>query len=940
VRALRSRLHERAAEVAAIDDVVAALGEGRGNALLIEARAGFGKSALVEYAVETAREFGARILMARARHLESAAPFEVLRRLLGPGVEESGGAGSLTGAARFAATLFTPGADLAQGVDYGCQWLVASLAEQSPLVLAVDDAQWADAASLRVLLEVQAEISVQPVLLVLASRPVENPDAQRRLATMAAQPDCVVLAPGPLTRAGVEAVVAETLGDAAHELFVDDCFMVSGGNAFYLHELLRPYRSDFRPDLQSIVTGGMMSLRRTMSWRLGELGSDAANLAQAAAVLGDGCSLSVAASLAEVDEATSVAEVARLEAASVLSQGDPIEFLHPLIRAAVEETLTEVEVGDLHARAARLLWQLDPTSTAVVPHLVASPGAGDPRVASFLTDRAIEALQTGAIAVAARLLHRALEEPPPVEERDGIRVLIARAEHGLGDLEQAADHLEAALAAADRPVRLSAAVELSEVLMESGRYADLGSLHARVTEMRPYGDGNDEVILRAQLLANAFMGLEPDMPELPKELSQIDASSLPVERDVDRFLLATAAIYERTMRRGTTKRLEANLRRAVVDLPTEAGAMTYWDVQAALLVATFLADDALEEADTLLEQITPSVVSLSGVAPAVQAELDHRRAVSTMRKGNFEDALARVDEAELFTERHGLSGYAGSHRFTRGWVALERGDYAAAGALLRERTGDESVYTALGALLSGEPDQAISVLDEFGFSADLDDPVRPIEVELDPHLVASHAFEYAGDRPRAAAEAERELSIRRTYGPRFRLALALRRNARFATARLSVEMLEEAVALADSTPRRPVRVRVLADLGAALARTGDDNGAREVLYRASDTAMELGMERLYRRTETELRRAGGRPRRTRRTGPTSLTDSQREVGQLAASGLTNREIAERLFVTIKTVETHLGAAYRKLGVSGREALSSALEASATLEHPEPQTVLP
>src|SRR4029078_11040932 len=134
----------------------------------------------------------------RVRHLESASPFGVLRRLLGPAVVGLGGPGALEGAARFAGPLFTPGADLSQGVDYGCQWLVARLAEGSPLVLAVDDAHWADAASLRVLLEVQAEISVQPVLLVLASRPVENPDAQRRLATMAAQPDCRVLTPSRL----------------------------------------------------------------------------------------------------------------------------------------------------------------------------------------------------------------------------------------------------------------------------------------------------------------------------------------------------------------------------------------------------------------------------------------------------------------------------------------------------------------------------------------------------------------------------------------------------------------------------------------------------------------------------------------------------------------------------------------------------------------------
>ena len=139
---------------------------------------------------------GARAWVVRARHLASAAPFEVLRRLLGPAVEDAGGVDALDGAARFAIPLFTPGADLSQGVDYGCQWLVAWLAERSPLVLAIDDAHWADGASLRVLLDVQADISAQPVTMVVASRPVENPEIQGLLAAMAADPDCQVLAAG------------------------------------------------------------------------------------------------------------------------------------------------------------------------------------------------------------------------------------------------------------------------------------------------------------------------------------------------------------------------------------------------------------------------------------------------------------------------------------------------------------------------------------------------------------------------------------------------------------------------------------------------------------------------------------------------------------------------------------------------------------------------
>jgi DNA-binding CsgD family transcriptional regulator len=88
------------------------------------------------------------------------------------------------------------------------------------------------------------------------------------------------------------------------------------------------------------------------------------------------------------------------------------------------------------------------------------------------------------------------------------------------------------------------------------------------------------------------------------------------------------------------------------------------------------------------------------------------------------------------------------------------------------------------------------------------------------------------------------------------------------------------------------------------------------------------MERVRARARDELLEAGGRPRRTRLSGPTSLTDAQRQVAELAASGCTNREIAEHLFVTIKTVETHLAAVYRKLEISRRDELAPLLLASA------------
>ncbi len=920
-----SRLYERTGETASIDVALARLGDGRGSSILLEGRAGRGKSALVEYAAARGRERGVRTLVARARHLASAAPFEVLRRLLGPAVEEAGGVDALQGAARFAIPLFTPGADLSQGVDYGCQWLIAWLAERNPLLLAIDDAHWADGASLRVLLDVQAEISVQRVAMLIASRPVENPEVQRLLAGMAAHPDCEMLVPGALSREAVAEVVAELLGRPAPDNFVDACLKVSRGNAFYLRELLRAFEADVQPDQGAFVRNGTLSLRRTVSWRLGELGPDASALAQAAAVLGDGCSLHHAAELARLEEAVAVHEAARLEVASVFAHGDPVEFLHPLLRAAVEAVLPDVVSGELHARAARILWYTGEDPGAVAQHLVASPGSGDAAVSAYLCEQGQAALEAGSVAVATRLLRRALDEPAPAEQRDRILFHLGQAEHVALDLGPAREHLETALDSEDRGVALQAACELFDVLTDTSRFADKAQLHDRALALRPYGTTEAEVILRAALLVNVAMSVDAGLKELPPELSEIDSASLSTDRDVDRFLLVSASVYERTMQRGTTGRLMANLRRAIASLPESPDDFTDWDVRAGIEAATYLADDDLDEADAALHRVAPAVARLAGVRPDLQAELTHRRMVHGLVRGMFEDVLATMERAEEYTTRHRLIGYEGTNRFIRGRLALDQGDYALAATLLSDRFGNELVYPALGALLAGDADRAAVMLDELGLSVEPGSSVRPIEAELQPHLLASHVHGILGDRDRAAAEARRELEIRRRYGSATRLAEALRRCASFVPAREGVGLLEEAATLAETTPARPVLARVLASYGAALERAGNAPAARDVLYRAADLATEMGMERVLRRAQQELLLAGGRPRRARRTGPTSLTESQGQVAVLAGEGLTNREIAERLFVTIKTVETHLMAVYRKLGIRTRDELAGALQ---------------
>jgi DNA-binding CsgD family transcriptional regulator len=139
-----------------------------------------------------------------------------------------------------------------------------------------------------------------------------------------------------------------------------------------------------------------------------------------------------------------------------------------------------------------------------------------------------------------------------------------------------------------------------------------------------------------------------------------------------------------------------------------------------------------------------------------------------------------------------------------------------------------------------------------------------------------------------------------------------------------IDRLRRAVAVMEASVARLELARAMADLGAALRRAGCRAESREVLRPALDLAHRCGALALTERTRTELIAAGGRPRRLVLSGLDALTPSERRVAQLAAGGLANREIAQHLFVTARTVEGHLTHAYQKLGVTSREQLAAAL----------------
>ena len=156
------------------------------------------------------------------------------------------------------------------------------------------------------------------------------------------------------------------------------------------------------------------------------------------------------------------------------------------------------------------------------------------------------------------------------------------------------------------------------------------------------------------------------------------------------------------------------------------------------------------------------------------------------------------------------------------------------------------------------------------------------------------------------------------------LGAALRAHAAAAARDQAGEFLAEAVSLLEPTPARYELALTLADLGAHLRRTGRRSDAQAPLRRALDLAQRTGAAPMAERARRELLATGARPRRTALTGPDALTSTERQVADLAASGLSNRQIAQRQFITQATVETHLRHAFCKLGITTRADLPAQL----------------
>ncbi|MBV8916237.1 MAG: AAA family ATPase [Acetobacteraceae bacterium] len=457
----------------------------RNGLLAIEAGIGLGKTALLQAACRRAETFGYHVLRARGAELEADFPLGIVRqlferRLANADADERktllDGAAAVARPLLLASDVRATSADTLFSVLHGLYWLVANLSAGRPLLLAVDDAHWADDPSLRWLAYLARRLEGLRVVLLVAFRHQEPARANASLLALRAEP-ATVLQPALLSRRAVTQLVRAVMGDAADNQIGETMWAASGGNPLYLAELLR----GFEPGAPRVMgersppepmPGGLAAIGRRVIARVRSLDPAALRLAQALAVLGDGCALRHAAAIAGVAMTDAIRLAGGLVRLEVLAADDPPGFIHPVVRDALEHSLGGDARDASHRAAARLLHADRASADRIAAHLASVRPAGDAWVLARLREAAQEAIESGAPGTAATLLNRALTEPPAAPERIGLLRQTARAEAGAGR-EAAFVHLDEALRLATDPnERAEIALQIAEAYAALFRWAD------------------------------------------------------------------------------------------------------------------------------------------------------------------------------------------------------------------------------------------------------------------------------------------------------------------------------------------------------------------------------------------------------------------------------------------------------------------------------------
>lgn len=926
-------LLEREHDLSVLGALLTRAAGGDGSVAVLVGPPGIGKTALLS-ALRRCAHPDVRVLKAVGGELDRDLPFGVVRQLFETTVRRGDGPDVLAGAARLAAPVFTAGdeqpATAALGdVVHGLYWLCANLADTAPMLLVVDDVHWSDDASLRFVSHLARRIEGLPILLLLAGRAGSKTD--ELIDRVLGGVEIVSVHPAPLSPDAVSTLVRQRLGGDADVAFCAACAVASGGNPFLLAEALDTLADEqVRPvaaEVDRVSRLRPQAIARSVLSRIGRLGADAPRFARALAILGPTATTGQLAGFAGLSPERAAAIADALARESIVGADRPVDFVHPLIRESVYGDLSEVQRVTEHKRAAHLLDASGATIDQVTAQLLATAPEADEWVVASLRRGAAAAIARGAPESAITHLTRAWAEPPRPDDRAAVEAELARAVATAGRLADAARLFRQAIEGTEGDAgKFALALELAVVLHRAGRSQDAVRAVERARRYVDWDDLDLPARLQGVLAVADFVAMKP--PSVWTARLDHVARSHPGDHGLDRTVLAIRALGAAAMGDRTANEVASLAQRAAAGPVPKDDTGTLVVMAGSALTVSGHTAPALALLDAGIKNATAS---------GNRAEFGYLSVV----RSHIAWFAGRLRDAEA-DDRAALDEVAGEPRTLNASLAAallvdalaERGDVAQAATVARDFALDEHVAgdaiidhfvpMARGALRLAEhrPADALQDFLDCGKMLTSHGYTNPGFAQWRAGAIAAHAA--LGQIESATILAEEDLDLARKFEAPGPIALALRMSARIAPDGARLDRLAEAADILEGAPDLLERAHVLVEYGTELSRAGRRTAARNPLVQGLDLAGRFDARPLVAAAQRELRLIGIWPRRTAATGRDALTASELRVATLAAEGAANREIAQALFVTTRTIEVHLTSTYRKLGIEGRGQLATAL----------------
>ncbi|MFE7660807.1 helix-turn-helix transcriptional regulator [Streptomyces celluloflavus] len=945
---LSSAVVGRADELMTLNAYAEAACDGRSGLVILSGPAGIGKTSLLRAFLDGGPGRSMTVLHGTCAETAAGAGYGGVRALFGPlglCAEDAGDSPLLRGTARRALPALTAGpaaeppsdAAAVYAVLHGLYWLAANLMTDGPLALVLDDAHWCDERSLRWLDFLLRRADGLPLLVVLAHRTETRPVALAALEDITAQCRPALLHLTPLTPTDVGQIVREVFPTPAHASFTARATAVTGGNPRLLTRLLHALRAEGVPpdergahrvaDVGGQVIAG--SLRGLLARQPGWVG----DVAGAIAVLGETSPERIAALTAV--PAQRVAEaVTVLRRADVVAP-DRLDLAHDAVRTAVLGSLGDRAGADLRVRAALLLSDLGRPAEEVADQLLLVPDLGQPWMTAVLRDAAARAPARGAPDAAVRYLRRLLRSEP---DSLPVRIQLARSLAETDPVETLALLRQALVPSAGLRTRAVVAVQYAMVCLTGPEAPSaVRILTAIVDELAAKeepGTGDREL----RTLVESALLIAGSARKETIAAARDRAAQLPVppgDTPAQCQLLAMMTVL--TAIEGHSVQRTVDLARRALRFPGVAPGG--WS-QLGSAFALNLADEpeeALAALDRLLRYGRENAADRTHVLA-----LSHR-ALVLHGLGALPDALSAARSAVDAIDQGKWRGYQVVPQIALATVLTDRGEPERAERLLGDLEGrnldgfaiDYPWYLMARARARralGDSAAALGLLRDCGRS--LDDAGITNAAFVPWWAEAACLLAELNRHDEARECAAHGTALARRWGTPRALGLAAVARGVSTIGRAGLGPLTEAAETLADSPARGEQARAEYLLGRALLAAGEQLGARVRLRTAAGLAQRCGALPLGRAARRALLTAGGRMREITGSPVDLLTGRERKIAALAAAGVSNRTIAESLFITVRTVEMHLTGVYRKLGVSQRTDLAAILHAAGIrTEHP-------